>query len=182
MSNESGMPKNWGLTTPTAERLYREVLLPLRAEKGIIDPHTHLSPEEIAANKPIENIWKAMVVDWDAGVKDHYFTQLLAGEEIPLGNVDLSFNFVYDKSIPDRVKFNAMARVFPNLLGTQVGVWTRLELKETLGIDIELNGKNAYEIWETANTRLHQPDMLPREMIRGTFKVVATTDNVTSDL
>jgi glucuronate isomerase len=136
--------------------------------------HTHLSPREIAENKPLGNIWKAMVFDPDAGNCDHYIAQLMAGEDVP-------FAFTYGDA-PDEQKWNEFARVFPDLRSTQIGPWTQLELNQTIGIEGLLSGTTKAKFWNDGNRRLEQPDMLPRALAADAFRIVATTDDPDSDL
>jgi len=168
---------NWGLETELARELYKHVVLPFRNDHGIVDAHTHFSAKQIIENKPISDIFSAMVLETDErwSNRDHYIVQLLAGEGIP-------FDFWYGPAKP-KDKWMAMAKVFPNLVNTQVYKWTHMELNQILGIECLLNEKNAERIWNEANRKLKQPEYSPQALLSDAgVKVLATTDDPADDL
>ena len=154
------MDEDFLLSTPTARTLYHEY-----AEKmPIIDYHCHLSPKEIAENKPFRNVTQLFLGG------DHYKWRFMAS----LG--------VDDKFIrgdgDDFEKFRLYAKCISLAIGNPLYHWTHLELKRVFGIDTVLNESTAKEIYDRCNELLATPDFLPRKLIeRFDVRVVCTTDD-----
>lgn len=170
--------EDWSLGTAITKKLYHEVVEPLRKDKGIVDAHTHFSAEQIVTNEPFPDVFTAIVLDinkrWPN--RDHYIIQLAAGEGIP-------FEFWYDESIPAKTKWREFARIFQKLTGTQVHIWTQLELNKTLGIEGLLSDKTAERVWEEANEKLKQEDYSPQGLLKkANVEVICTTDDPIDNL
>jgi glucuronate isomerase len=119
------------LQSEEAVRLYHEHA----ARLPIIDYHTHLPPEEIAADRRWDNISQV----WLNG--DHYkWRQMRANgiaERFCTGDAT------------DREKFDAFAGTVPYLLRNPLYHWCHLELARYFGIDhLLLSAKTAPEVWE----------------------------------
>jgi len=171
--------KNWLLDTAEGIKLYHDVAVPLRREVGIIDTHTHHNLRQIVENKPFPNIWRAEVLETREEYKncDHYIIQLAA--KIP----GFSQKFARDPRISDYDKWVALCKVFPNFEGNHVHQWMHLDLRRIFGIKELLSAETADRVWEKANDRLKQNDMLPQAILRKVrAKVIFTTDDPADDL
>jgi len=129
VTSGSFLGPHWGLETDTARALYQGVVEPLRAEKGIVDAHTHLSVRQILENDPFANILAAMVIDADPRWPgcDHYITQLVAKRGVP-------GSLLHSPDAKPYEQWQAIAKVFPELVGNHVYTWAHMELK-VLGIE-----------------------------------------------
>lgn len=154
---------NFLLNSKEAEILYHEYA----KQMPIIDYHNHLSPQEIAEDKPIGNITKA----WLSG--DHYKWR------------GMRANGIEEKYITGDVsleeKFSKWAETVPYTLRNPLFHWTQLELKRYFDIDAVLQPGSAKEIYKKANQILETktPAQLLEDM---NVEVVCTTDDPTDDL
>uniref|UniRef100_UPI0040486FD2 glucuronate isomerase n=1 Tax=Mariniflexile sp. TaxID=1979402 RepID=UPI0040486FD2 len=136
-------------------------------ELPIIDYHNHLSPKQIAENKPMGNIteawlggdhykWRGMRAN---GIEEHYITGAASLKE----------------------KFSKWAETVPHTLRNPLFHWTHLELKRYFDIDGILQPNNASAVYSKANTILEHktPAQLLEEM---KVEVVCTTDDPVDDL
>lgn len=157
------MDADFLLSTETARKLYHEV-----AEKmPIVDYHCHISPKQIAENKPLRDIAEV----WLGG--DHYKWRVMRGagipEELVTGNTS------------GLEKFKAFAEVMPQLIGNPIYHWSHLELQRGFGITEPLNPKNAEEIYAKCNAVL--ATTTPRDMMhKFGVKALCTTDDPCDDL
>lgn len=154
------MDDNFLLNNKTAERLYHDYA----KDMPIIDYHCHLSPREIAENKPYGSItevwlggdhykWRAMRAN---GVDERYIT----------GDAD------------DKSKFMKWAETMPSCIGNPLYHWTHLELRRYFGIDELLSPETAEDIWNKCNEKLRDSDFTPRSLIaRSGVKALCTTDD-----
>lgn len=152
--------ENFLLATPAARRLYHEHA----AKMPIIDYHCHLSPREIAENRPFRSITQL----WLGG--DHYKWRAMRAN-----GVDERF-VTGDAS--DWEKFEKWAETVPYTLRNPLYHWTHLELSTAFGIDEVLNPASARRIYDACNERLRQPDMTSRGLMqRYGVEAVCTTDD-----
>ncbi|MGD0651720.1 MAG: glucuronate isomerase [Verrucomicrobiia bacterium] len=133
----------------------------------IFDYHTHLPPDQIAANKVFRNLYEV----WLGG--DHYKWRAMRS------------NGVSEKyctgDAGDWEKFLAYARTVPHTLRNPLYHWTHLELKMYFGITDLLDESTAEKIWKKANEKL--PSMPVHELLRRSrVTVVCTTDDPTDSL
>jgi len=166
--------ENWGLTNDTAKQIYRDIVKPLRRDRGILDAHTHFSAEQIVRNEPIPDIFRAMILETDPRWKnfDHYIGQLA-------GKHGVSLEYL-KSSRPNKEKWQRVAEVFPLFTLNPVYTWTHLELM-SLGIYSLLDGASADTIWDLANEALQRPEHYPQKLF-GNAKVICTTDDPVDDL
>jgi len=170
---------NWLLDTAEGAKLYYDVAVPLRKEVGIIDTHTHHNLRQIVENKPFPNIWRAEVLETREEYKncDHYIIQLAA--KFP----GFSQALARDPQISDYDKWVALCGVFPCLEGNHVHQWMHLDLRRMFGIKELLSAETADRVWEKANDRLKQKDMLPQVILkRIRARIIFTTDDPIDDL
>ena len=154
---------NFLLNSKEAEVLYHEYA----KNMPIIDYHNHLSPKQIAENKPVGNITEA----WLNG--DHYKWRAMRAN-----GIDETF-ITGDTSLEDR--FNKWSETVPYTLRNPLFHWTQLELKRYFNIDDILQPKTAKAIYHAANTVLENktPARLLEDM---KVEVVCTTDDPVDDL
>lgn len=159
------MDENFLLTTPASRYLYHHVSRP----QPIIDFHCHLSPREIADDRPFSSITEL----WLGG--DHYKWRAMRA------------NGVEEKYItgdaPDIEKFRKWADTLAHAFRNPLYHWSHLELKRAFGIDKVLNPETADEIYEECNERLRDSDMTPRGLIRKfNVEAICTTDDPADSL
>jgi glucuronate isomerase len=153
------------LSTPTSRRLYHEYA----EAEPILDYHTHLPPQDVAANRQFHDLFEI----WLEG--DHYKWRAMRANGV-------AEPYCTGGAAPYE-KFLAWARTVPQTLRNPLYHWTHLELKRYFGIDELLEESNAARVWKQANERL-ATDELRAHGILGKFavKVVCTTDDPADDL
>jgi len=163
IKSKSFITDNFLLNSKEAEVLYHEYA----KDMPIIDYHNHLSPKQIAENKPIRNITEA----WLGG--DHYKWRGMRAngidEKFITGSTTLEERFI------------KWAETSPYTLRNPLFHWTQLELKRYFDIDEILQSSTAKAIYNKANTVLENktPAQLLEDM---KVEVVCTTDDPTDDL
>ncbi len=147
------------LQSKEAETLYHEYAKSM----PIIDYHNHLSPKQIAENKPFRNITKA----WLGG--DHYKWRAMR-----TNGVDEALITGDTSSLED--KFKTWAETVPYTLRNPLFHWTHLELKRYFDIDDILQPGTANDIYKKANAVLavKTPADILQDM---NVEVVCTTDD-----
>lgn len=159
------MDKDFLLDTDTARRLYHEGTAGL----PIFDYHCHLSPREIAEDKPFTDLAEI----WLKG--DHYKWRIMrsngADESLCSGKASWAD------------KFLAFAAALEQSPGNPLLHWSHLELQRTYGIHDALTTRNALAIRDKANAILRERGDSPRGMLkRYGVAVVCTTDDPADDL
>ena len=154
---------NFLLNSKTSETLYHEYA----KDMPIIDYHNHLSPKQIAENKPVKNITEA----WLNG--DHYKWRGMRAN-----GVDENF-ITGSASLKER--FEKWAETVPYTLRNPLFHWTQLELKRYFDIEEILQPNTADAIYEKANAILESKT--PAQLLElMNVEVVCTTDDPTDDL
>ena len=154
---------NFLLYSKEAETLYHQYA----KDMPIIDYHNHLSPRQIAENKPIDNITDA----WLSG--DHYKWRGMRAN-----GIDEKF-ITGDASKQE--KFDKWAETVPCTLRNPLFHWTQLELKRFFDIDDILQPSTSKEIYTRANTVL--ANKTPAGLLEAMkVEVVCTTDDPLDDL
>ncbi|MFM7116763.1 MAG: glucuronate isomerase [Planctomycetota bacterium] len=136
-------PEAFLLTNSAGRTLYAEIARDL----PINDFHNHLSPQEIAEDRPFHNLcelwlehdhykWRAMRA---AGIAERYITGEASPEE----------------------KFGAWVETLPQLLRNPLYDWNRLELWMFFGITELLTPETATRIWDETNRQLRQNPLTP---------------------
>jgi glucuronate isomerase len=159
------MDKDFMLSTPTAQHLFHDY-----AEKmPILDYHCHINPQEIAEDRKFDNITQV----WLGG--DHYKWR------------QMRTNGIEEKYItgdaPDREKFQKYAETLEMAIGNPLYHWSHLELQRYFGYYGTLNGDTAEEVWNLANSKLHEDSMTVRNLIRqSNVTLICTTDDPADSL
>lgn len=159
------MDKDFLLDTQTGRELFHDHVDGL----PIFDYHCHLSPKEIAENRPFSDIAEI----WLKG--DHYKWRIMrsngAEEALCSGNAGWA------------EKFQAFASSMEQAAGNPLLHWSHLELQRTYGIHEPLTLKNALAIREKANALIKERGDTPRSMFAHFgVAVVCTTDDPADDL
>lgn len=149
---------NFLLQSKEAETLYHTYA----KDMPVIDYHNHLSPKQIAENKPIANITDA----WLRG--DHY-----KWRGMRTNGIDEKF-ITGDASKLE--KFEKWAETVPYTLKNPLFHWTQLELKRYFDIDEILQPATSADIYNKANLVL--ASKTPADLLKDMkVEVVCTTDD-----
>jgi glucuronate isomerase len=153
------------LNTKTAQRLYHDYA----ADLPIIDYHSHLPADQIAADINFENITKV----WLNG--DHYKWRAMRANGV---------NEAYiTGNKTDQEKFEQWAATVPYTLRNPLFHWTHLELQRYFDISELLSPATALEIYTDCNNKLQLPQYSVRNIIRNkNVEVICTTDDPLDDL
>ena len=154
---------NFLLQSKEAETLYHEYA----KDMPIIDYHNHLSPKQIAENKPIANITDA----WLHG--DQYKWRGMRAN-----GIDERF---ITGDATQKEKFDKWAETVPQTVRNPLFHWTQLELKRYFNIDTVLQASTSKDIYKKANEVLSAktPADLLEEM---KVEVICTTDDPVDSL
>ena len=163
INSKNFITDNFLLNSQEAEVLYHEYAKDL----PIIDYHNHLSAQQIAENKPVNNITNAWLSE------DHYKWRGMRANGV-------EENFISGDASKEK-KFMKWAETVPNTLRNPLFHWTQLELKRYFNIDEILQPNNALEIYSKTNRVLETktPAQLLEQM---KVEVICTTDDPTDDL
>lgn len=156
---------NFLLQSSLAVELYEQYA----KDEPIFDYHCHLSEYQIYENKPFKNIFEL----WLSG--DHYKWRLMrnygVSEDLITGN----------KS--DKEKFVAYCKTLEKAFGNPLYHWSQIELKEFFYCELEINEKNALDIWEKCNDYIIKNNITPQKLIEmSNVKCLFTTNEIFDDL
>ena len=135
------------LKTELSRRLYREV-----RDLPVIDYHNHLCLGDLQRNRQYKNLYEIWMEP------DPYKHRLMRICGVPEDYI------TGDKS--DYEKFLKWCEIFPDLVGTPVFDWARLELDRVFGIDLLPSRETADEIWQRANACLQEPGFRACELVK----------------
>ncbi|WP_226042594.1 glucuronate isomerase [Natrinema sp. DC36] len=160
----SFLDEEYLLESEPAKRLYDEI-----RDLPILDPHSHVDVEAVAANEGWNDIWEV------EGATDHYVWELMRKRGVDEENIT--------GSASNREKWLALAEVFPEFAGNPTYEWVHLDLKRRFGIERAISAETAEDIWAETKVRLEDPSMRPRTLLREmNVEVVSSTDDPTSTL
>jgi len=153
------------LDSAIASDLYHRFAEPL----PILDYHTHLSPEQLAA----DHRFRSMAEIWLEG--DHYKWRAMRANGVE--------ERLVTGPAPDWERFEAWARTVPDTLRNPLYHWTHLELRRVFGIDELLSPATARSIFDRCNERLGEDGFSMLGLLRR-FRVaiVCTTDDPADSL
>ena len=164
-ASDSFNPEAFLLTNPAAQTLYSEVARDL----PINDFHNHLSPEEIAVDRPFDNLCELWLEH------DHYKWRAMRAAGI-------EERFITGKATPEE-KFRAWAGTVPQLLRNPLYDWNRLELWTFFGIADPLTPETATRIWDESNRQLRQNPLTPSHIFsKCRVASLGTTDDPADSL
>lgn len=153
------------LQSDTAIELYEKYA----KNEPIFDYHCHLSEYQIYENKPFNNLFEI----WLSG--DHYKWRLMrnygVGEEYITGNKT------------PKEKFIAYCKTLEKAFGNPLYHWSQIELKEFFDCELEINEKNANQIWDECNEYIIRNNVTPQKLIeQSKVKCLFTTNEIFDDL
>ncbi len=161
------MDEDFLLQTDTAKTLFHEYAKPM----PIADYHCHINPMEIALDKNFESITDM----WLSG--DHYKWRAMRYCGFKESDIILGL-----KENPYKV-FEAFAKTLPQLIGNPLYHFTYLELKRYFGIDKQLSGDTAKEVYEECNSVIKSQHFSPKSLIKkSNVKFIGTTDDPVDEL
>jgi len=153
------------LNGETAKRLYHHYAKDL----PIIDYHSHLPPNEIAANINFNNLTHA----WLYG--DHYKWRAMRANGV-------NEKYVTGKA-SDEEKFMHWAATVPFTLRNPLYHWTHLELRRYFGVDKLLSPNTAKAVYDECSSKLQTPDYSIKSLLtKMKVEVVCTTDDPLDNL
>jgi glucuronate isomerase len=135
----------------------------------IIDYHCHLSPADIAEDRPFSSLAQA----WLGG--DHYKWRAMRAKGVSEAEIT--------GHPADKATFLAWARTIPSLVGNPLYHWTHLELRRYFGVTEILCERSAEAIWEECNQKITGPGFGARSLLRRMrVTAVCTTDDPADSL
>ncbi len=153
------------LTTKAAQELYATYAKHL----PIVDFHCHLSPKEIAEDKPFESIGQLWLSS------DHYKWRLMRSAGIC--ERDITGNASFHK------KYLGYIHALSLSPGNPLYHWSHLELKFFFDIHLPICPDTAEEIWQAANRKIQEMNLSPRKLIKmANVTHIATTDDPADSL
>ncbi|MEA2067776.1 MAG: glucuronate isomerase [Verrucomicrobiota bacterium] len=159
------MDEDFLLQAKTARQLYHDHA----AKMPIHDYHCHLSPQEIAEDKPYDNIGEC----WLGG--DHYKWRAMRTNGVPEEFVTGNASW--------REKFQKWAETVPQAIRNPLYHWTHLELQRYFDIDTLLSPATADAIYEECTAKLRTPGFSARNLMRKmNVRLVCTTDDPVDSL
>ena len=153
------------LSSDTAKILYHE-----HAEKmPIYDYHNHLSPKDIADHRRFNDLYEMWLET------DHYKWRAMRANGVD--------EYYITGGAEPAEKFRMWARIFPDLIGSPLYHWTRLELKRYFGIDECLCEENADEIYSKTQQMMREGDFDVISLLKKmNVDTLCTTDDPCDDL
>ena len=142
-ASDSFKPETFLLSNSTSRALYAEIARDL----PINDFHNHLSPKEIAEDRPFHNLCELWLEH------DHYKWRAMRAAGI-------AEQFITGNASPEE-KFRAWAETLPQLLRNPLYDWNRLELWRFFGIAELLTPETATRIWDETTRQLRQSPLTP---------------------
>lgn len=153
------------LRSAAARRLYHKYA----SAQPILDYHSHLSPRDIAENRPFHNLFEI----WLEG--DHYKWRAMRANGV-------AERFCTGDA-PPYEKYLAWAQTVPATLRNPLYHWTHLELKRYFGLGVLLDDNSARSVWDAANARLQEGDFSARGILKKfDVRVLCTVDDPCDDL
>lgn len=136
-------PDQYLLTNSAGKSLYRDIARDL----PIHDFHNHLSPEEIATDRPFHNLTELWLEH------DHYKWRAMRAAGIE--------ERLITGAAPPEEKFAAWAQTLPLALRNPLYDWNRLELWMFFGITELLTPESAPRIWLETSRQLAERPLTP---------------------
>ncbi|MBN2499487.1 MAG: glucuronate isomerase [Anaerolineales bacterium] len=156
-----------------ALELYQQVRdLPLVCPHGHVDPRMFSDPD-YDFGTPVDLLI----------IPDHYVYRMLYSHGIALEKLGIPR---LDDAVVERDHrkiWQIFAENFYLFWGTPTGIWLNEELRLVFGVESELNGEEAQDIYDQIAEKLTQPEFRPRKMFE-TFniEVLCTTDAASDSL
>jgi glucuronate isomerase len=137
----------------------------------LISPHGHVDPRILAENTPFPDPVEMFIIP------DHYIFRMLYSQGIALGTLGIPRLDGVVTETDYRKIWRIFAENFWLFAGTPSGIWLAHEFSELFGIDQQLNGATADQIYDRIREQLEAPDYLPRTLFEHfNLEVLTTTD------
>lgn len=157
--------KNFLLKSDEAKKLYFDYA----AKMPIFDYHCHLSEKELLENEPFCDLAQI----WLGG--DHYKWRLMR-------SYGIDEKYITGDGSP-KEKFFAYCKALETAFGNPLYHWSQVELEEFFGCTLEINSKNAEEIWNYVNGYIKEHNLRPSDLIeKSNVKYIFTTNEAFDDL
>jgi len=151
-------------TRARARALYERV-----AARPILSPHGHVDPRLFLEDAPFPDPVALFIRD------DHYITRLLHADGVVLADLGLGQPW---ENVDTRSVWQTFCRRGHLFAGTASGYWLRATLDDVFGIDIPIDRDHADELYDAISSRLTEPALRPRTLLREFgVEVLATTDD-----
>ena len=161
----SYIKKNFLLKNKTAEKLYYKYA----AKMPIFDYHCHLPERQILENKPFSDLFEI----WLAG--DHYKWRLMR-------NFGIDEKYITGDAT-NKEKFLAYCKTLGSAFGNPLYHWSQVELSDFFGCELEINEKNAEQIWAQCNEYIVNNQLTPQKLIESSNVThLFTTNEIFDDL
>lgn len=152
------------LNGETAKKLYAAA-----KEQPIFDYHCHLPEKQILENAPFSDVYEI----WLKG--DHYKWRLMR-------NFGVDERYITGDATNEE-KFTAYCRTLGTAFGNPLYHWSQAELEQYFGCTLEINEKNAPEIWKRCNDYIRSHAVTPQSLIEGSNVThLFTTNEIFDDL
>ena len=135
------------LSSETAKNLYE-----FAKNLPIIDYHNHLSVNDICEDTRYFDVYKLWVMP------DPYKHRAMRMCGVPEKYIT--------GDATDREKFKKWCKVFPDLLGNPLYVWSKMELETIFNISEMPNGENADKIYDMCNEYLKNNEVTPKSILK----------------
>lgn len=119
----------------------------------IVDPHNHADVAELAKNTKYSDPWQVFAAT------DHYVWEVMRKREVPE-------ELITGKSATPKEKWDALAKVMPEIAGNPVFEWIHLDLRRRFGIEEILTKETADDIWEEVKAALAVPSKYPLPLLK----------------
>jgi glucuronate isomerase len=145
----------------------------------IISPHGHVDPAILASNDAFQDPASLIITP------DHYILRLLYSRGVPLESLGIA---PIDGKPPNaerdpRKIWQTFADHWGLFRATPTRAWLEYELREVLGVELELSSATAPRVYDTIAERLQSPEFRPRALFkRFNIEVLATTDAASDTL
>jgi glucuronate isomerase len=143
----------------------------------IISPHGHVDVKMLAQNKPFPDPAELLIIP------DHYIFRLLYSRGVSLESLGIPALDGTHVETDRRKIWKIFAEKFYLFAGTPTSAWLNYQLVEVFGINKQINGENAFKIYDELQEKLKNPEFLPQNLFkRFHIEVLTTTDNASDSL
>lgn len=132
---------------PLAERIYGQV-----KDLPIVDFHNHVSVQDLACDRRFDNLTELWI---EADPYKHRAMRMLGVPERLITGAASAYE-----------KFEAWCKVFPELMGNPLQIWSQMELRIVFDLELAICPENAPAIWQQANEMLSMPSYTARGILK----------------
>ncbi|HZS09663.1 MAG TPA: glucuronate isomerase [Blastocatellia bacterium] len=174
MSNRTkiNLPEDRYFDTDPKQKEVALELYHLVKDKPLVCPHGHVDPQMFADpdyrfGSPTDLLL----------IPDHYVFRMLYSQGIPMESLGIARLDGTPVESDHRKIWQVFADNYHLFRGTPTGMWLAHELKVVFGVEENLCGANAREIYDHIAAQLEKPEFRPRRLFeKFNIEVLATTD------